>query len=196
MYVASSQSLIRFFLGSPFMLFGLIILELFAVSIIVARLDKLSVAQASLIFLGYSLLNGITLSGLFIMYTGASVSLAFFITAATFGAMTFYGYTTESDLSSLGKLVFMGLIGIIIASVINIFLQSAVFYWLISYAGVAVFIGLTAWDVQKLKRISENITDEEGGKKLAIYGALTLYLDFINLFLFILRIVGNRSRDF
>lgn len=196
LYVASSPALINFFLGNTIIFFGLIILQLFAVGMLAAKINSFSEQQASMIFLGYSILNGITLSGLFLMYTGASIALAFFITAGTFATMTIYGYTTKSDLSEVGQLMFMGLIGIIIASVINMFLKSEFMYWLISYAGVAIFIGLTAWDVQKLKLISQNAASEEEHKKLAIFGALTLYLDFINLFILMLRIVGNRNRDF
>ncbi len=195
MYVASSPSLINFFLGNTLILIGLFIIEIFMVGFLVAKIGSLSEQQASMIFIGYSILNGITLSGLFLVYTGASIALAFFITAGTFATMTVYGYTTKSDLSEMGKIMFMGLIGIIIASVINIFLKSSFMDYFISYAGVAIFIGLTAWDVQKLKLLSENSSEEET-KKLAIYGALTLYMDFINLFIFMLRIVGNRSRDY
>lgn len=196
MYVASSPVLISFFLGNTILFFGLIILQLFAVGMLAAKIKDLTEQQASMIFIGYSILNGITLSGLFLLYTGASIALAFFVTAGTFATMTIYGYTTKSDLSEMGKIMFMGLIGIIIASVINIFLRSSAIEYLISYAGVAIFIGLTAWDVQKLKLLSATTSSEEEHKKLAIYGALTLYLDFINLFIFMLRILGNRSRDF
>ena len=195
MYVASSPSLIQFFLGNTILFFGLILLELFAVGFLAAKINSMSEQQASMLFIGYSILNGITLSGIFLMYTGASIALAFFVTAGTFAAMTVYGYTTKSDLSEMGKLMFMGLIGIIIASIINIFLKSSAMDYIISYVGVAIFIGLTAWDVQKLKLLSENASEQEH-KNLAIYGALTLYMDFINLFIFMLRILGNRSRDY
>jgi FtsH-binding integral membrane protein len=195
MYVASSPALIQFFLGNTILFFGLILLELFAVGFLAAKINSMSEQQASMLFIGYSILNGITLSGIFLMYTGASIALAFFVTAGTFATMTVYGYTTKSDLSEMGKLMFMGLIGIIIASIINIFLKSSAMDYVISYVGVAVFIGLTAWDVQKLKLLSENASAEEHNN-LAIYGALTLYMDFINLFIFMLRILGNRSRDY
>lgn len=195
MYVASSPALIQFFLGNTILFFGLILLELFAVGFLAAKINSMSEQQASMLFIGYSILNGITLSGIFLMYTGASIALAFFVTAGTFATMTVYGYTTKSDLSEMGKLMFMGLIGIIIASIINIFLKSSAMEYIISYVGVAVFIGLTAWDVQKLKLLSENASEQEH-KNLAIYGALTLYMDFINLFIFMLRILGNRSRDY
>ncbi|MEI7941682.1 MAG: Bax inhibitor-1/YccA family protein [Candidatus Riflemargulisbacteria bacterium] len=195
MYVASSPALRNFFLGNTILFFGLILLELFAVGFLAAKINSMSEQQASLLFIGYSILNGITLSGIFLMYTGASIALAFFVTAGTFATMTVYGYTTKSDLSEMGKLMFMGLIGIIIASIINVFLKSSAMDYIISYVGVAVFIGLTAWDVQKLKLLSENASAEEHNN-LAIYGALTLYMDFINLFIFMLRILGNRSRDY
>lgn len=196
MYIVSSPSIMRFFFGNPLLLFGIIILQLFAVGILSVKIKTFTEQQASMIFIGYSVLNGITLSSLFLLYTGASIALAFFITAGTFATMAIYGYTTKSDLSEMGKIMFMGLIGIIIASVINIFLNSSAIEFFISYIGVAVFIGLTAWDVQKLKLLSETASSEDEYKKLSIYGALTLYLDFLNLFIFILRIVGNRSKDF
>jgi FtsH-binding integral membrane protein len=138
-------------------------------------------------------LNGLTLSILLIAYTGASVASTFFITAGMFGAMSIYGYTTKQDLSSWGNLLFMALIGLIIASVINFFLQSTAMYWLISYAGVLIFVGLTAYDTQKIKNLAAQVVlESEEGRKVAILGALTLYLDFINMFIFMLRILGNR----
>jgi FtsH-binding integral membrane protein len=145
------------------------------------------------LFLLYSVLNGMTLSVLLIAYTGASVASTFFITAGMFGAMSVYGYTTKQDLSSWGNLLFMALIGLILASVVNIYLQSSGLYWLINYIGVLVFVGLTAYDTQKIKQIAAQvIVESEEGRKVAILGALTLYLDFINMFIFMLRILGNR----
>ena len=133
------------------------------------------------------------LSVLLIVYTGASVASTFFITAGMFVAMSIYGYTTKQDLSSWGNLLFMALFGIILASVVNIFLQSSGLYWLISYIGVLVFVGLTAYDTQKIKQLAAQvIVESEVGRKVAILGALTLYLDLINMFIFMLRILGNR----
>ena len=197
LYVTASPALQKLVLGNPLVLFGLIILELIAVASLAGAINKMSLATATYVFVGYSVLNGLTLSGIFMLYTGASIALAFFITAATFGVMTVYGYTTKSDLTQMGKLMFMGLIGIIIASLVNIFLRSPMMDWIISYVGVAVFIGLTAYDTQKIKAMLSTVgNDEVAYQKYSILGALTLYLDFINLFIMILRIVGNRNRDY
>lgn len=192
-YVVSSPSLTTLIFTSPFLLFGLVIIELIMVGTLVGAIQKMSLSTASGVFVCYSILNGVTLSGLLLVYTGASVGLAFMVTALTFGAMTIYGYQTKADLTEMGKLMFMGLIGIIIASVVNIFLHSPMIDWLISYVGVGVFIGLTAYDTQKLKLMYAQIEgDEVMVQKYALVGALTLYLDFINLFIMILRVVGNR----
>jgi hypothetical protein len=145
------------------------------------------------IFVLYATLTGITFSAIFLMYTESSIASTFLVTAGTFAAMSFYGYTTKKDLTSWGSFLFMGLIGIIIASVVNMFLQSEAMYWVVTYAGVLIFIGLTAYDTQKIKEM--NILGNEGTEedtKEAIRGALTLYLDFINLFLMLLRIMGTR----
>lgn len=195
-YIASSQTLLNFFYQSPFILFALIIGQVFLVYKLSANIDKLQVSTANNLFIGFSILNGITLSSIFLVYTGTSIALAFFMSSATFVSMTIYGYTTKSDLSELGKIMMMGLWGIIIASIINFFLNSSFVYYLISYAGVAVFTGLIAYDTQKLKQIFTQASySNETLQKAAILGALTLYLDFINLFIFILRIVGVRNRD-
>jgi FtsH-binding integral membrane protein len=144
-------------------------------------------------FLLYSVLNGLTMSVIFMAYTSSSIATTFYITAGTFAAMSIYGYTTKRDLTSIGNMAFMALIGIIIASIVNIFLQNEMMYWIISYLGVAIFVGLVAYDTQKLKEIgSRGFVNEEGMEKSAIMGALSLYLDFINLFLFLLRIFGDR----
>jgi FtsH-binding integral membrane protein len=146
------------------------------------------------LFLLYSALNGLTMSIIFLIYTSASIASTFFITAGTFGVMSAYGYFTKKDLTSIGNIAFMGLIGIIIASIVNIFLQSSMLYWLVTYAGVLVFVGLTAYDTQKIKKMSlEMDIESEEGSKGAIMGALALYLDFINMFIFLLRIFGQRK---
>ena len=171
-----------------------LILELLLVVYLTSAIRRLSQTAAIAVFLIYSLINGLTLSVLFLVYTSASISTTFFVTAGTFAAMSFYGYTTKRDLTSIGNVAFMALIGIIIASVVNFFLKSEMMYWIITYLGVAVFVGLTAYDTQKLKRIgSEGFTTEESMEKMSILGALTLYLDFINMFLFLLRILGDRK---
>ena len=127
------------------------------------------------------------------MYSKGSIASAFFITAGTFAAMSIYGFVTKSDLTKIGNIAMMALIGVVIASIVNIFMKSPVLYWIITYLGVAIFVGLVAYDTQKLKRIVESGMDDHQLQKYAVFGALTLYLDFINLFIYILRIVGNRD---
>lgn len=159
-----------------------------------AGLARLSAANLSLIFIVYSILMGLSLSFIFLAYTGASIAKTFVIASSMFGLMALVGYTTKTDLSRFGSLMFMGLIGLIIASVINFFMKSSTMDYIISFIGVLVFTGLTAYDVQKLKRIgASNIEQGESMRKVTIMGALTLYLDFINLFLFLLRFFGNRK---
>ena len=188
-----SEFLLELIFSSSFGFIGLILAELALVFWISSGIQRMSSNMAIGLFLLYSVLNGLTLSVLLIAYTGASVASTFFITAGMFGAMSVYGYTTKQDLSSWGNLLFMALIGLILASVVNIFLQSSGLYWLISYIGVLVFVGLTAYDTQKIKQLAAQvIVESEEGRKVAILGALTLYLDFINMFIFMLRILGNR----
>jgi FtsH-binding integral membrane protein len=188
-----SEFLLELIFSSSFGFIGLILAELALVFWISSGLQRMSSNMAIGLFLLYSVLNGMTLSVLLIAYTGASVASTFFITAGMFGAMSVYGYTTKQDLSSWGNLLFMALIGLILASVVNIFLQSSGLYWLISYIGVLIFVGLTAYDTQKIKQLAAQvIVESEVGRKVAILGALTLYLDFINMFIFMLRILGNR----
>jgi len=148
---------------------------------------------ATLMFLLYSALNGVTFAAIFLVYTQSSIANAFLVTAGTFAGMSLYGMVTKRDLTGLGSFMFMGLIGIIIASVVNIFLHSEMIYWITSYIGVFVFVGLTAYDTQKLKMIGQQgFANGESRQKMAILGALTLYLDFINLFLMLLRVMGDR----
>jgi FtsH-binding integral membrane protein len=144
-------------------------------------------------FLLYSALNGVTFAAIFVVYTQSSIASTFLITAGTFAAMSLYGVATKRDLTGLGSFMFMGLVGIIIASLVNIFMQSAMITWVVSYVGVLVFVGLTAYDTQKLKRIGQQgFADGASMQKAVILGALTLYLDFINLFLMLLRVLGDR----
>lgn len=193
--VANSPGLIQAIYGNPVLFFGLIIGELALVWGVSARIHKLSLTTATLLFILYSVINGVTLSSIFIVYASSTISEAFLITAGTFGGMSILGYTTKRDLSKLGSYLLMALIGIIIASVVNIFLKSSGFDLILSYLVVLVFVGLTAWDTQNIKNMLEVEGDTgEGAQKVALIGALTLYLDFINLFLHILRILGN-SRD-
>jgi FtsH-binding integral membrane protein len=177
--------------------FVLILAELGIVFYLSARIDKMQPGTATGLFIGYSFLNGLTLSAIFLSYTSASIAGTFFITAGMFGAMAVYGLITKRDLSAMGSFMFMGLIGIILASIVNIFLKSSALYWTISVIGVLVFVGLTAWDVQKLKNMGEQGIMEQGEAAIrrgAIIGALALYLDFINLFLMLLRFFGG-SRE-
>jgi len=181
--------------GSPIIYFGLFIVELIIVFVLSARIGKMSAGMATGMFMGYSLLNGLTLSIIFLIYTSVSIASTFMITGVTFGVMSLYGYTTKQDLSKIGNILFMALIGFLIASVVNIFLRSEALYWIVTYAGILIFVGLTAWDTQRIKRMSMNIAgnDEVNIQRLAILGALMLYLDFINLFLLLLRVLGNRD---
>lgn len=195
-YVANSPSLVRMIFGNKLLFFGLIIAELALVFTISARVHKMQASTATALFVAYSALNGATLSFIFLIYTASSITSTFFICAATFIACSIYGWATKRDLTSLGGFMFMGLIGIIIASVVNIFIRSSGMAMIISYIGVLVFIGLTAYDTQQLKTMAVTQPDglEAGAvRKGAIIGALKLYLDFINLFLMLLRILGNRE---
>lgn len=176
------------------LLMPLIIAEFVLVFVLSRNIMKFKATTGILMFLVYSALNGVTLSSIFLAYTSASISNTFFITAGMFAAMAFYGITTKKDLTKMGTYLFMGLIGIIIASVINLFVGSGSLNYLISVGGVIIFTGLTAYDVQKFSRISRQIGTGEGdaAMKISIIGALNLYLDFINMFLFLLRITGRR----
>jgi hypothetical protein len=190
--VATSPTLVQA-IANPWILFPLVIAQLGLVFWLASRVMQMSAAQATGVFMLYSALTGVTLSFVFLAYTAASLTSTFLVTAGTFGAMSFYGYTTKRDLTAMGSFLFMGLIGIIIASLVNFFLQSPMVYWLVTYAGVLIFVGLTAYDTQKIKEM--NILGNEGTEedtKEAVRGALTLYLDFINLFLMLLRVMGNR----
>jgi uncharacterized protein len=195
-YVANTESLQQLIFGNQILFFGLIIAEFGLVIAISARIQKMQASTATALFVLYSALNGATLSMIFLIYTASSITSTFFICAGTFVACSIYGWTTKRDLTSVGGFMAMGLIGIIIASVVNIFLRSPGMYMIISYIGVIVFVGLTAYDTQHLKNMAATQPDGlEAGvvRKGAILGALKLYLDFINLFLMLLRIFGNRN---
>ena len=194
--VASSPTLLTTIYTNSAIMWGLIIAEFVLVFAISGAINRLSLGTATLLFILYSVLNGATLSSIFVLYEMTSIAKVFFITSGTFGAMAFYGYTTKRDLTSIGKILFMALIGLIIATVVNMFLKSPGFDYILSYVGVAIFVGLTAWDSQKIKQMLQMQYDmSEGAQKLALLGALTLYLDFINLFLYLLRIFGGSNRD-
>jgi FtsH-binding integral membrane protein len=179
--------------GSMLPFYLLIGVEFGAVIFLSARINKMTAETAGIVFLVYSILNGLTLSMVFLIYTSSSIASTFLVTAATFGVMSAYGYMTKKDLTSIGNLAFMALIGLIIGSVVNIFLQSEIMYWVITYAGVLIFVALTAYDTQKIKRMAAYDDTQEVSKKKSIMGALTLYLDFVNLFLYLLRFMGDRK---
>ena len=196
-FISNSPALMTLIFGNRLIFFGLIIGELAMVFYLSARVHKMAASTATALFIFYAALNGATLSFIFIAYTSSSIASTFFVCAATFGACSIYGMVTKRDLTSVGGFMFMGLIGIIIASLVNIFVQSSAISMIISYIGVFVFIGLTAYDTQKLKEMARSQPaglDAGVVRKGAIMGALTLYLDFINMFLFLLHILGG-SRD-
>ena len=193
--VATSPAILSLIFSSKVTFFGLIIAEFALVFAISGAINRLSLSTATMLFILYSVINGATLSSIFFAFSVATIGKVFFITAGTFGAMALVGYTTKTDLTSMGKLLFMALLGIIIASVVNMFVASSGLDLILSYVGVLVFVGLTAYDTQKIKQMCQAAPDAgESAQKLALIGALSLYLDFINLFLYLLRIFGN-NRD-
>lgn len=195
MYVAKSYTLISMIAQNSILFWGILIAELGLVMYMSARINRISFTTATLLFIAYSVLNGVTMSILFMVYTLSSIATTFFVTAGTFGAMALFGYVTKKDLTRIGSLCIMGVIGLIIASVVNIFLQNSMMDMIISYAGVLLFVGLTAYDSQKIKRLlgGDDTEVNETTQKIALMGALTLYLDFINLFIYLLRILGDRK---
>lgn len=192
-FVSSSEQMVQLIYGNQMLFFGLLIAELALVFGISAGIRKLSAGAASGLFLLYSALNGVTLSFIFLVYTQAAIFQAFIVCAAMFGGMSLYGLTTKKDLTSWGSFLFMGLIGVVIASIVNIFLASSMMNFIISIVGVIVFTGLTAYDTQKLTMMGESMPadDATAVRRGTILGALTLYLDFINLFLMLLRLFGG-----
>lgn len=193
LFVASNASVAMTIFGNRILFWGLIIAELAVVFTLSGAINKLSAPVATLLFYGYAALNGVVLSSIFFLYAPDSIVKTFFITAGVFGAMSVYGYCTNRSLAKMGSFLFMALIGIIICSVVNMFMHSSGLDWIISFAGVAIFIGLTAWDTQNIKQM----VLASGGQyvsKVATMGALSLYLDFVNLFLYLLRFFGS-SRD-
>lgn len=192
-YVATSPALITMIITNRLLFFGLMGAELLLVFAISGAINKLSLSMATFLFTLYSVINGATMSLIFLVYTASSIASVFFITAGTFAVMAAYGYFTKKDLTSWGPILFMGLIGLILASVVNIFIGNSFMDLIISYAGVIVFVGLTAYDSQKIKNLLIQAPDaSEGMQKLALLGSLSLYLDFINLFIYLLRIFGSR----
>lgn len=197
LYVAGNKSLLMAIFSSSTTYFILIIAELFLVGFLAARIHKLSLPVATVMFMAYSALNGATLSILLLHYAPEVIATTFFVTAGTFAAMSLVGFVVKRDLSAGGKFLMVCLFGIIIATVVNMFMHSPMLHMLISYVGVVVFAGLTAYDTQKLRLMFEAAGDDmtETHQKMALLGSLTLYLDFINLFLFLLRIFGGGSDD-
>lgn len=193
MYTASSQAMLSVILGNRMVFYGLILAEIAVVFGLSMWVKNMSPTAATAAFLGYSALNGLTFSVIFLVYTSASIASTFVICAGMFGAMAAYGALTKRDLTSVGSFMFMGLVGIVIASVVNIWLRSAMVSWVTAFLGVIIFTGLTAYDAQKVKDIGASLeTDDDNAKRAGIMGALSLYLDFINLFLSLLRLFGNR----
>jgi FtsH-binding integral membrane protein len=191
-YVSTQPNIIRAVFGSG-LIWVLFIAQLGLVFGLSAAVSKISSTVATLMFMVYAGLNGVTLSIIFLAYRMPSITGAFVVTAGMFGAMSIYGMTTKRDLTRLGSLLFMALIGLILASVVNIFWANSTLYWLVTYGGVLIFVGLTAYDTQKLRAIAvQTAGNREMSARYSIYGALTLYLDFINLFLYMLRIMGDR----
>ena len=194
MLVANNPALLNFLFSSPTLVWGLLIGEIVLVLILSAAINRLSFSTATLLFILYSVVNGVTLSSIFVVYTQGSIASTFFITAGMFGGLALYGSVTKKDLSGMGRFLFMTLIGLIIASIVNIFMHSEMLYWITTFVGVLVFAGLTAWDAQKIQQMALMADDvNESTQKMALLGALTLYLDFINLFLYLLRIFGRRD---
>jgi len=192
-FVATNETLLTMLVTNQILFWGLAIAELGLVIGLTAAINKLSLATATLMFVIYSVINGATMSFIFLAYTASSITNVFFITAGTFAAMAAFGYFTKTDLSSMGKYLVMAIIGIIIASIVNIFTKSEGLTVILNYLGVLVFVGLTAYDSQKIKEMLLAAPDAgEGAQKVALLGALSLYLDFINLFLYLLRILGSR----
>jgi FtsH-binding integral membrane protein len=189
--VAGSPTLVRAIVSNPILFFGLFIVELGLVFYLSARVNKLAPSTAAALFVAYSALNGAVLSMIFLAYSGTSIATTFFVTAGMFGALALYGTTTRRSLAGVGQFVFMGLIGLILASVVGVFVRSQGLQFVISVVGVIVFTGLTAWDAQRLKAMATALPEGRTGS-YAIVGALSLYLDFINLFLFLLRFFGGR----
>ncbi|NKI73296.1 Bax inhibitor-1/YccA family protein [Dickeya sp. CFBP 2040] len=193
-YAANTPAVLQMVFSSKITFYGLVIAQLGLVFVLSGMVHRLSGGVATTLFMLYSALTGLTLSSIFIVYSGESIASTFVITAGMFGAMSLYGYVTKRDLTGLGSMLFMALIGILLATLVNFWLKSEGLQLAITYIGVLVFVGLTAYDTQKLKNIGEELSvdDRDNFRKYSIMGALTLYLDFINLFLMLLRLLGNR----
>ncbi|MBP5478148.1 MAG: Bax inhibitor-1/YccA family protein [Bacteroidaceae bacterium] len=193
-YIATSPSLQLALFSSPYVFYGLMIAEVGLVIWLSSRIHKMSLLSASLMFSVYAILNGVTMSVIFLAYTMSSIATTFFVTAGTFGVMAFIGTVTKSDLTKMGQILTMALVGMIIAIVVNLFLGNGMLDIIISVVGILVFTGLTAYDAQKIKQMLINCNEvNDQTQKLSVIGALSLYLDFINLFLYLLRFLGDRK---
>lgn len=191
-FIAGTPSFIEAVFSNSIFFWGLLIAQFGLVWAISSRVNQFSLGTMSALFMLYSLLTGVTFSVFFYVYTAESIASTFFVTAGTFGIMSLYGFVTKKDLTKIGNLCLMALLGLILASVVNFFLASETLYWITTYIGVLIFVGLIAYDTQKLKALAV-MENNEYTQKLAICGALSLYLDFINLFLMLLRILGKRK---
>ena len=193
--IASSPAAVEYIVANRGVMMLLFVAQLVTVFAFTGLLNRVSAGVAGVMFFGYAALSGVTFSMIFLVYTSASIAGTFFITAGAFAGLSAYGYLTKRSLDGMGSFLFMGLIGLVLASIVNIFLGSPAIYWLTTFMGVIVFTGLAAYDTAKLKQLAATAdVSGEQGRKLALRGALMLYLDFINLFLMLLRIFGGRRR--
>ena len=193
-YVASSPAILYAIVSNQIAFWGLFIGELVLVFVLSSRIMSLSFVTASLMFVIYSIMNGVFFSFILLAYTEQSIATTFLITAGTFGAMSLFGFVTKRDLSTMGRILFMLLIGLIIATVVNIFMKAEGMTLILNYAGVVIFVGLTAYDTQSIKQMLQEHGDQEGAEKIALLGSLSLYLDFINLFIYLLRFFGESRK--
>lgn len=193
-YVASSPAILYAIVSNQIAFWGLFIGELVLVFVLSSRIMSLSFVTASLMFVIYSIMNGVFFSFILLAYTEQSIATTFLITAGTFGAMSLFGFITKRDLSAMGRILFMLLIGLIIATVVNIFMKAEGLTLILNYAGVVIFVGLTAYDTQSIKQMLQEHGDKEGAEKIALLGSLSLYLDFINLFIYLLRFFGESRK--
>jgi len=191
-FISTSPTFMQSVFSSPGLMWGLLIAELGVVIYLSTRIDKMSVQTSQLCFYSYALLSGISLAPIFLIFTGESITTTFFVTSATFLSMVIYGYTTNKDLTGMGSFLMMGLFGLIIATLVNFFLQNSALHFVTSIIGIVIFTGLTAWDAQVIKSLYFEGESQEASEKKSIMGALRLYLDFINMFLYLLRFLGNR----
>ena len=193
-YVASSPAILYAIVSNQIAFWGLFIGELVLVFVLSSRIMSLSFVTASLMFVIYSIMNGVFFSFILLAYTEQSIATTFLITAGTFGAMSLFGFITKRDLSTMGRILFMLLIGLLIATVVNIFMKAEGLTLILNYAGVVIFVGLTAYDTQSIKQMLQEHGDKEGAEKIALLGSLSLYLDFINLFIYLLRFFGESRK--